>query len=118
MIAKLIDKILNYISTKLDVLKLSLIERVAIIMGFCMFIIVSMVIMSAVIVFLGISLGEYFAAITGSLSLGYLIVTGIYILILVLIFAFKKPLHRWFAGLFVNLLTTSDDGNNNDVNQG
>ena len=117
MIAKLIDKLLNYIPTKLDVLKLSLIERVAVILGFCVFIMVAMIVSSAAIVFLGIGLGEYFAVVTGSAPLGYLIVTGIYILILLFIFACKKRLHKWFANLFVSLLTTyEDDNDENDIN--
>lgn len=109
MIAKLIDKLLNYIPTKLDVLKLSLIERVAVIMGYCVFIMVAMIVTSAAIVFLGMGLAEYFTVLTGSAPLGYLIVTGIYLLLLLLLFACKKSLHKWFANLFVNLLTTYDD---------
>ncbi len=115
MIGKLIDKVLNALSARADILKLSIVERISIILGFFMFAMVSMIMAVAVIIFLGIGLGEYFAAITGSEPLGYLIVSGIYILLLVLILVFKKRLNRWFAGLFISLLTGNDD---DEPNQG
>jgi hypothetical protein len=109
MIAKLIDKVLNSLNAKLDVMKLSIIERISIILGFFMFAMVGMIMAVSVIIFLGIGLSEYFAAITGSIPLGYLIVSGIYILLLVLILVFKKQMNKWFAGLFISLLTSNED---------
>lgn len=118
MLGKIIDKALSYLSAKLDLLKLSIIERVSLILGFFMFMMVSMIMVMAAMVFLGIGLSEYFAAITNSVPLGYLIVSGIYILLLVFIFIFKKTLSKWFAGLFVNLLTGEDEEEPENPNHG
>lgn len=109
MIGKLIDKALNYLSARLDMMKLSLVERVSLILGFFMFAMVGMMMTMAVIIFLGIGLSQYFAEVTGSTPLGYLIVSGIYILLLLLIIVFKRRMHIWFAGLFVSLLTGDED---------
>lgn len=114
----MIDKALSYLSAKMDLLKLSLIERVSLILGFFMFTMVSMIMVMAAIVFLGIGLSEYFAVITNSVPLGYLIVSGIYILLLLLIFVFKKRLSKWFAGLFITLLTGDEDEDSNNSNPG
>lgn len=116
MIGKLIDKALSYLSGRLDMLKLSLVERISVILGFFMFAMVGMIMAVAVIIFLGIGLSEYFASITGSVPLGYLIVCGIYILLLVLLIVFKRRLHNWFAGLFVALLTGDDDDDDKPQN--
>jgi len=109
MIGKLIDKVKEYLEGHLDVLKLSVIERVAIVMGFCMFMMLGMMAATAIIIFVGIGLGIYLGEVVGSPAGGYFIVTGIYILLLSLIAVFKRKLLRWFAGIFVGLLTSDDD---------
>jgi len=123
MIGKLIEKAQRYLQIKLDVLKLSLIERVAIIMGFCMFMMLGMMFALAIIILAGIGLSEYFAEVTGSVPGGYFIVTGIYATLLLILFLLKRNMLKWFAGLFVNLLTNDAAAgedtttvNNNQVN--
>lgn len=115
MIGKLFDKATKYLQIKLDVLKLNAIQRVAVVMGFCMFLMLSMMLASAIMLFLGIALSEYFGALTGSTSAGYFIVTGIYVVLLLFIVLFKKKFQRWFAGLFISLLTTDDDDDDDNA---
>lgn len=109
MIGKLIEKVMKYFQAKLDVLKLTIVERIAVIMGFCMLMILGMMLASAILLFLGMALSEYFGELTGHTSAGYFIVTGIYILLLGTIVLCKRTVMRWFAGLFIGLLTTDDD---------
>ncbi|MCB0696944.1 MAG: hypothetical protein KDC07_06250 [Chitinophagaceae bacterium] len=109
MIGKLVDKVTGYLEHHLDVLKLNAIERVAIVMGFCMFLMVSMMAATAIIIFAGIGLGIYIGELIDNLSGGYFIVTGIYLLLVSLIVVFKGRLLKWFAGIFVGLLTSNDD---------
>lgn len=116
MIGKLIDKTLNYVSARLDMMKLSVVERISLILGFFMFAMVGMIMAVAVIIFLGIGLSEYFAAVTGSEPIGYLIVSGIYTLLLLIILAFKRKLLIWFAGFFVNLLTGDEEDGDDKSN--
>lgn len=118
MIGKIIDKALKFLSARLDTMRLSMVERISIILGFFMFVMVGMVMVMAVIILLGMGLSEYFAIITGSVPLGYFIVSGIYILLLLLIFIFKKRCHTWFAGLFISLLTGDEDNEPGNSNPG
>lgn len=100
---------MKYFQARLDVLKLTVVERIAVVMGFCMLMILGMMLASAIMLFLGMALSEYFGELTGHTSAGYFIVTGIYILMLGGIILFKRKIMRWFAGLFISLLTTDDD---------
>lgn len=109
MLGKLFDKLIGYLQVRFDVLKLSVIERIAVVMGFCMLMILGMMLSSAILLFLGIALSEYFGELTGSVTIGYFIVTGIFALLLVLVFIFKRTVMKWFAGLFVSLLTNDDE---------
>lgn len=116
MIGKLLEKLTGYLGQHLDVLKLSIIERIAIVMGFCMFMMVGMMAATAIIIFVGIGLSIYLGNTIGSQSGGYFIVTGIYILLIGIVAIFKKQLLSQFAGLFVRLLTSNDD-EEEDVNR-
>lgn len=118
MIGKLIDKTLNYVSARLDMLKLSAVERISLILGFFMFAMVGMIMAVAVMIFLGIGLSEYFAEITGSEPIGYLIVSGIYTVLLLIILAFKRRLLIWFAGFFISLLTGDEEDSVDNSNTG
>lgn len=109
MFSKIFDKLIGYLQVRFDVLKLSVIERIAVVMGFCMLMILGMMLSSAILLFLGIALSEFFGELTGSVTIGYFIVTGIFALLLVLVFVFKRTVMKWFAGLFVSLLTTDED---------
>lgn len=109
MIGKLLDKLTGYLSQHLDVLKLSIIERIAIVMGFCMFMMLGMMAATAIIIFVGIGLGIYLGDVVGSPSGGYFIVTGIYIVLIGIIAIFKKQILSQFAGLFVSLLTSNEE---------
>ncbi len=109
MIGKLIEKVMKYFQARLDVLKLTIVERIAVVMGFFLLMVLSMMLTLAFLVFLGMGLGEYLGEVTGHIYQGYLIVAGIYLLVLGLIMMFKRNVKRWFAGLFISLLTTDDD---------
>lgn len=111
MIGKLFDKVLHYFQIKIDVLKLNLVQRIAVVMGFCMLMVLGMMLLCAVLLFMGMGLSEYFGVITESIAAGYFIVTGIYLVLLGVIFILRKHFQRWFAGLFISLLTTDDDDN-------
>ena len=65
MFSKIFDKLIGYLQVRFDVLKLSVIERIAVVMGFCMLMILGMMLSSAILLFLGIALSEFFGELTG-----------------------------------------------------
>ncbi|MEZ5018249.1 MAG: hypothetical protein R2800_14415 [Flavipsychrobacter sp.] len=103
------DNLLKYFEVKLNSAKLSLIERVAIIMGFCMFMMVCMFITLIILIQSGLGLGSLMAEWIGSEAGGYFLTAGIYLLLLVVAILFKKKLLRFFVNVFVGLLTDGQD---------
>lgn len=105
MIRKLLEKATTLIDNKLAILKLTLIEKIAIVMGFCMLLIFAMSCTITILIILGLGLSSYFGTLIGSETGGYFITVGIYIVAMLLSMLLKKPLLKIFAGLFINMLT-------------
>lgn len=105
------EKLLQYFEVKLNSAKLSLIERVAIIMGFCMFMMMCMFITLIILIQSGMGLGTLMAAWVGSEAGGYFLTAGIYLLLLIVAFLLKKKILRFFVNVFVGLLTDGQDEN-------
>lgn len=114
MIKKLLEKVSTYLDSKLAILKLTLIEKIALIMGFCMMMIFGMSCVIAILIILGLGLSSYFGDLVGSETGGYFITVALYIVLMLLAMLFKKPLLRVFAGMFVDLLTEDVDRLNTD----
>lgn len=90
-------------------MKLSLIEKVSNVLSYLIFVFISLFISVSVLIFIGIVLGELFSGLTGSRPVGYLITTGIYILLLVILFLLRKPVVNAFSGIFIRILTDTDE---------
>lgn len=103
------DKIAHYIDVRLQLAKLTVVEKTSGVLSFLVFIFISLFISLAVLVFAGMALGEMFSDLTGSRPLGYLITTGIYILLLLLLFALRKSIVNSFSGVFIRMLTHEED---------
>lgn len=116
MLRKIFEKAADYLDTKLAILKLNMIEKIALIMGFCMLMIFGMSCAIAILIIMGMGLSHYFSTVTGSVVGGYFITVGIYIVLMLLAMLMKKPLLRLFAGMFVDLLT-GDIGEESDEEQ-
>lgn len=114
MLSKLFDKATDLLDNKLALLKLNAIEKIALIMGFCMLMIFGMSFMIAVLLILGMGMSSFFSNQVGcSDTAGYFITAGVYVVLLLLALLMKKPLLRTFAGLFVDLLTGDIDEHDN-----
>lgn len=105
MLRKFLEKATSILDTKLSILRLNMIEKIALVMGFCMLMILGMSCIIAVLIILGMGISHHFATVTGSITAGYFITAGIYIVLMLLSLLLKKPLLRIFAGAFVDLLT-------------
>ncbi len=113
MMGKLFDKLIKYAETKLNVLKLSFVERVALVMGFCMFLMMCMFVSLVIIIELGLGLGLMIGDWVGFVAAGYFITAGFFTLILVGIYTARRKLMRFFTNVFIKLLT--DDDENEEV---
>ncbi len=113
MISKIVDKLKQYLELQADIVKLSLVERVAIVMSFIMFLALCTVFGLTIFILLGFTLANYIADVIGSLALGYLIVVGVYLVVLILIIGYKKAITRYFTDLFVRIMSETEEGIDN-----
>lgn len=109
MVSKLLDKLKQYLELQADIMKLSLIERIAIVMSFTMFMALCTVFAITIFIFAGIALGSYLTEVLSSGFYAYAIVVGIYLLILLLIIAFKKQLTAVFADMFIKIMAEAEE---------
>lgn len=105
MLRTILNKASDFIELKLEILKLTLIEKIALVMGFCMLIMFGISCTLCILLLLGMGLSHYFASLTGSLTSAYFITTTIYLALMALALLMRKRLLKLFADLFVNLLT-------------
>ncbi|RYE22556.1 MAG: hypothetical protein EOP51_12955 [Sphingobacteriales bacterium] len=103
------DKLAHYVDVRVRLMKLTLIEQIANVMSYLIYILLLLFVLLAVFVFLGISLGEFMAEIVHSRSGGYLITSGIFILFIFLLVALRSTITTMFGNLFVGVLTSVKD---------
>lgn len=103
------DKASEYIDVRVGLFKLGLIERTSSLLGNLILAFIYLFISLAILTFLGFGLMETFTELVGSRVGGAFITAGVFALLLVLLFLVRKPLIRSFAGVFVRILTESDD---------
>lgn len=109
MIGKLFDTLTEYIKARLDVMKLTLVERTALLMGYFMFLLTGLMVVTAILIFLGFGLAIVFGDLCNSPAAGFFITAGIYALLVFIVAMQKTRLLNWMAGLFINMLTGDDD---------
>lgn len=114
MLRKFAEKAMYYIDTRIALLKLTAIEQVALIMGFCMFLMLGMTGAITILIIIGMGLSRAFADLTGSPVAGYFITAGVYVGLMLLALVFKRRLLRLFAGMFVELLTDGVDDDDDE----
>lgn len=103
------DKIMDYVDVRLRVVKLDFIERTSQVLSFFTFTIVCFLLVLPILLFTGIGAAEFAADLVGSRGGGYLIITGIYLLMLGLLFMYRKQFLKKFTGLFIKVMTDHDE---------
>lgn len=101
-------KVAHYIDIRLQLMKLSVIERASSVLSYFIFAFIALFIFITVLVFFGIGIGELLSDLVDSRAGGFFITTGLYILLLVLLFVFRTSITNKFAGIFITLLTQVD----------
>jgi hypothetical protein len=108
------DKIAHYVDVRVQLVKLSVIERSSNVLSYFIFVFICLFISLSVLIFLGIVLGELFSGLLDSRPLGYLVTTGIYLLLVGLMFAMRKTIINAFSSAFIRILTSMDDDDEDD----
>lgn len=103
------DKIVDEVQTRVELFKLGVVERIARVLSYFIFILICIFLLAAVFIILGLSMGEYFAGLTDSYALGYVIAAGIYLVLFFILYLLRNTLSKAFADLFVRLMTDDDD---------
>lgn len=103
------EKIAHYVEIRMNLFKLGLIERMSNIMSYLIFVFIGLFVGLSILIFLGIGIGEYFATVLDSRAGGFFVTAGIYILLLIVMFLFRSPIKKAFAGVFIRILTADTD---------
>lgn len=104
------DKASEFFDVRVGLLKLGLIERTSTLLGNLMLAFIYLFIALAVLTFLGFGLMETFTAmLDGNRVGGAFITAGVFGLLLVLLFLLRNVIIKSFAGIFVRILTESND---------
>ncbi|WP_276132368.1 hypothetical protein [Polluticoccus soli] len=111
------DKIAHYVDVRIQLVKLNVIERSSNVLSYLIFVFICLFLSLSVLIFLGIVIGELFSGIFDSRPLGYLVTTGIYILLVALMFGLRKSIINTFAGVFIRILTSVDEDDTDEEEQ-
>ena len=103
------NKIAHYIEVRVQLFKLNMLERTSSILSYFIFAFISLFISVCILIFLGIGLGEYLSTVFDSRPAGYFATSGIYILMMIILFAFRKAITNAFAGVFIRMMTATDE---------
>lgn len=103
------DKITQYLELRTKLIKLGVIDKASGLLSYFIFTIICLFFLLAILIFTGMGLGEFFAALLNSYTAGYFITAGIYILLFLLFIAMRKRIIGAFSGLFIRVLTEGEE---------
>jgi len=108
-IGKWKDRIAHYIDLRLSLIKLGFVERTAGILSYLIYVFISLFLTIAILIFLGIGLGEWFATLVDSKAGGFLMTAGVFLLLMILLILLRAAIIRSFSGIFIRIMTEMDD---------
>ncbi len=108
------DKITEYVDVRVQLIKLSFIERTSHILGYFVYVFIVLSMLLPILIFLGIGLSEVFTDLFDSRIAGYFMTVGVYILLTLIIILYRKPLIKKVAGIFISKLTDDDEDDNGE----
>lgn len=107
-VTNLKDKVTQFVDVRLNLVKLTVIERSASVLGYLIYTFILLFLVLAVFLFLGIGLQEWFSELVDSRIGGAFMTMGFYVLLIVLAFLLRKTILAGFAGIFIGILTVQD----------
>lgn len=109
------DKIAQNIDVHIRLFKLNFVERTSHVLSYFIFSILGLFFVFAVLVFMGMGLAEVFSELTQSRAAGYFLAMASYIVLFALVFLLRRPIIRAFSGIFVRILTDTEDDDDDDM---
>lgn len=111
LINNVVDKLTEYFHVRIDKIKLDLIAQVSKILASFMAFILIGVVGLFFFIFGSIALGAFLNEVLESTYLGYLILCGFYLVMLIIIFILVKTkvIQRWMEALFLSLSENLND---------
>jgi hypothetical protein len=88
------ERIEQYVQNRLRLIQLQLTQKVAEVSSSLTWWLLMAMVVFFLMMSLSIMLGYYFAQLTGSVPLGFACLTGIYLVMVVLLFAFRKSIRK------------------------
>lgn len=107
-ISKWKDKIAHYVDVRISLLKLGFIEKTSNILSYLIFVFIGLFLGLSILLFVGIALGEYFAAVFSSRTAGFMTTVGFYAILLICLFGLRKAIITAFSGVFIRILTSGN----------
>ena len=102
------DKATQFAEVRLNLLKLTVIERASSVLGYLVYTFVLMFLLLAVLLFFGIGLQEWFTHLLDNRIAGAFLTMAFYILLLVLAFVLRKAILAGFSGVFISIITAQE----------
>ena len=109
IVGQLKEKVTQYVDVYVKLAKISFIGKTANLLSHFMFSLIALFIFLCIILFLGFGLTELFVVAGLSKAVSFFITIGIYVLLLVLVVLLRRPIARFFASIFIKVLTEGDD---------
>ena len=102
------DKATRFAEVRLNLVKLTVIERSSSVLGYLIYTFILLFLVLAVFLFLGIGLQEWFSEMLDNRIAGAFMTMGFYVLLIVVAFLLRKTILNGFAGIFIGILTAQD----------
>ncbi len=102
-------RLLRYADLQFRLVRLDFIHRTSSLLSHLIFIFAGLFLGFAVLLFLGFWIGEWGATAMNSRTAGFGLSIGLYVLLILLLFAFRKPILNGFASQFVRVLTSQSE---------
>jgi hypothetical protein len=91
-IEELSGNVKEYVNIQVKLINLKVVEKASSIVANVTFVVILSLLALLFIIFGSIALGYYLASVTGSISLGFLLLTSIYLVAYVVLFSFREKL--------------------------
>lgn len=106
--------ITRYVNLRFQEFRLEALERVVNVMGYLIFGAVVFFLGMVMFGFIAFGLAEYLCAVFDSRTAGYFTVAGVFLLLLLVLFALRKKIFNLIGGKILWILTKPKDKNNEE----
>lgn len=115
--SKLTDNITEYIDVRVRTIQLATVEKTSFVLSYIVYILILTLAGFAILLFLGFSLADFYAQLTGNPMLGKLLTAATYFLLFLLVVLLRKQIIRTFASAFITVLTHNEDEDSDDEDE-